>query len=99
MSKTLLVAFIHDRDEAEDFPGGLLTALRKRKPSDVEVRLATAADIPADLAAEALGVSAEHLTEGAKGVFDLGWTGMASIFKGAARRVRELEEAKAGGER
>lgn len=60
-------------------------------PHGSTVRLATAEDIPADMAAEALGVNAISFDAAAE---EVGSPYCASLHAEAARRAREAEQVK-----
>ena len=63
-----------------------------------ELRLVTAEDIPADLATEALGLSADLFERSAEGYGHHGGESYEypKALRKAARRVREAEAGKAG---
>ena len=102
MSKTLLVVDRKDGCDCDlgDFPdeGGVqFYRVGARRllpcPHGSTARLATAEDVPADLAAEALGLSAEVLERACVGLPKV-WSSEHSILSRAALRVREAEQAK-----
>jgi len=66
-------------------------------PHGSTVRPATAEDVPADLAAEALGLSAEVLERACVGLPKV-WSSEHSILSRAALRVCEAEQVETGGQ-